>query len=88
MNITVTYGRKVPGQQEYSSESLNITIANDLGEDVLEDGEVRGAIHSLYELVKGEVDEKLPVRRLQGQRPQLPTNGNGNRFNGNRNFRS
>ena len=84
MKIEITYGRKVPGQQEYSSESLQVTVVNDLGEDALEDGEVRGAIHALYELVKTEVDEKLPVQRQHGPRPQLPANGG--RFNGSRSF--
>ena len=72
-SITITYGRKVPGSQEYSSESLQITLTQDLGVETVEASDIRTAITALYGLVKEEVDKKLPVAPPQlAPRPQLP----------------
>ena len=72
-SITVTYGRKIPGPQDYSSESLHITLVQDLGEQS-EEGEIHSIIDALFETIKQEVDQKL---RSTNGRPQLP---NQNRF--------
>ena len=89
-SITITYGRKIPGQQDYSSESLQITLVQDLGEHECEDAEIRTAIDAIYQLVKQEDDQRM---QPLGVRPQLPIRGNSqprtgdrfqNRQNGNR----
>jgi hypothetical protein len=89
-SIQVSYGRKQPGPQEYSSESLHITIVQDLGTDGVEDADLRHLIEHLHELLKQEVDQRLGVHppRPQLQPPSfppdrdrrvsVPSNGEGN----------
>ena len=54
-SITVAYGRKIPGPQDYSSESLHITLVQDLGEQS-EEGDIHSIIDALFETIKQEVD--------------------------------
>jgi len=71
--ITVTYGRKQPGPQEYSSESLTLSITRDLGPEVVQDQEIQAAIESLFQMLKHEVDRRLPApSAVLPPRPQLP----------------
>jgi len=78
-SITITYGRKIPGQQQFSSESLQVTIVQDMGEHETEDAEIRTAIEAIYQLVKAEVDKRM---QPLGVRPQLPVKSNGNSGDG------
>ena len=68
--ITITYGRKVPGAQDYSSESLHVSLTQGLGDEPLQDNELRDVVDTLHRLVKEEVDKRLPAELPP--RPQLP----------------
>ena len=70
--ITITYGRKQPSSQEYSSENLSITLTQELGAEPVDDSDLRAAIDSIYQLLRNEVE-----RRLASPSSRSP-NANGN----------
>ena len=69
--ITVDYGRKIPGQQQYSSESLHISVTEELPRD----GNVQSVIDAIYNTLKEEVDRRLIPKAQAG--PPVQTNGDG-----------
>ena len=71
--ITITYGRKQPGSREYSSENLTITLSQELGENGVEDSEIRSSIDAIYHLLREEVERRLTGTSQTSVR--LPDNG-------------
>ena len=75
-SITLEYGRKIPGPQDFSSECLHITLTETVDGD---DTRIEAVINALYQTAKEEVDRRLassPPRngRTWGS-PRVPTNG-------------
>jgi len=68
--ITLEYGRKIPGQQDFSSECLHITITEEVPED---HPSIQSVIDALYETAKTEVDRRLTTPRAPVNR--VATNG-------------
>ena len=84
MNIQISYGKKIPGAQDYSSESYHVTISQDLATDC-DDGVLRQAMQALYELARQEVNERLgqaPVRAELQVPAFAPANGHVTRTRG------
>ncbi|MBI5851757.1 MAG: hypothetical protein HZB39_12135 [Planctomycetes bacterium] len=65
--ITITYGRKQPSSQEYSSENLSITLTQELGAEPVDDSDLRGAIDSIYQLLRNEVERRLSPSSSRSQ---------------------
>jgi hypothetical protein len=73
--ITLEYGRKIPGRQDFSSECLHITITEDVEGD---DTRIDAVIDALYQTAKEEVDRRLTSSPRHNGRPpvnRVSTNG-------------
>jgi len=60
MKLAITHTKKVPGQEDYSSEGFGATIEVELPDDQAQDAaSVQGYLQELYEQAKAAVEEQL-----------------------------
>lgn len=83
MRLTTSYTKKVPGQEDYSSEGFGATIEVEVPEEQSQDAAVvQQWLQELYDQAKTAVEEQIrSVPRRNGSQPASPAGGIFNRSN-------
>ena len=71
MKLAITHTKKVPGQEDYSSEGFGATLEVEVPEDQAQDASsVQGWLRELYDQAKQAVEEQIrSVPRRNGTQP-------------------
>ena len=85
MKLAITHTKKVPGQEDYSSEGFGATIEVEVSDEQAQDASsVQGWLKELYDQAKQAVEEQIrSVPKRNGTQPAAQGSGLFGRGNGN-----
>jgi len=84
IKLQVTYTKKVPGPEQYSSQGYHVGIETEVSDDAVKDPQgMRERLASMFQEARRSIEEEIANDRStqphQEVHPRFPSNGNNDR---------